>query len=143
MERAEASAVAANSSRAALRRSASVRKSRAVIARAFAPSMQALSPSSPPAQRANSGLWITTFGGAQEIIGWIDGTRWLTLPMSVLPAEPLGIFSSGKNVRPTFFILASYERASRSEESRVGQECGSTGRYRWSPYHEKKKTNKN
>src|SRR3546814_11549830 len=28
----------------------------------------------------------------------------------------------------------------RSEERRVGKECGSTCRSRWSPYHEKKKT---
>src|SRR3546814_19316326 len=27
----------------------------------------------------------------------------------------------------------------RSEERRVGQECVSTGRYRWTPYHKKKK----
>src|SRR3546814_12490870 len=30
------------------------------------------------------------------------------------------------------------ERAPRSEERRVGKECGSTCRSRWSPYHEKK-----
>src|SRR3546814_13349146 len=30
---------------------------------------------------------------------------------------------------------------SRSEESRVGKECVSTCRSRWSPYHEKKKQN--
>src|SRR3546814_20798217 len=30
----------------------------------------------------------------------------------------------------------------RSEERRVGKECVSTCRYRWSPYHKKKKTNK-
>src|SRR3546814_14836871 len=28
----------------------------------------------------------------------------------------------------------------RSEDRRVGNECVSTGRSRWSPYHEKKKT---
>src|SRR3546814_16749561 len=28
----------------------------------------------------------------------------------------------------------------RSEERRVGKECGSTVRFRWSPYHLKKKT---
>src|SRR3546814_20963326 len=28
----------------------------------------------------------------------------------------------------------------RSEERRVGKECVSTCRYRWSPYHEKKKS---
>src|SRR3546814_14113144 len=31
-------------------------------------------------------------------------------------------------------------RAARSEERRVGKECVSTCRSRWSPYHEKKKT---
>src|SRR3546814_17706826 len=30
-------------------------------------------------------------------------------------------------------------RAQRSEERRVGKECVSTGRSRWSPYHYKKK----
>src|SRR3546814_14210830 len=32
--------------------------------------------------------------------------------------------------------------ARRSEERRVGKECVSTGRSRWSPYHEKKKTSR-
>src|SRR3546814_21086297 len=31
----------------------------------------------------------------------------------------------------------------RSEERRVGKECVSTGRYRWSPYHKTTKMNKN
>src|SRR3546814_15301623 len=31
----------------------------------------------------------------------------------------------------------------RSEERRVGKECVSTCRYRWSPYHYKKKKNNN
>src|SRR3546814_11111890 len=33
--------------------------------------------------------------------------------------------------------------AARSEERRVGKECVSTWRSRWSPYHEKKKKNEN
>src|SRR3546814_11233434 len=33
-------------------------------------------------------------------------------------------------------------RSMRSEERRVGKECVSTCRSRWSPYHEKKKKNK-
>src|SRR3546814_19548692 len=33
----------------------------------------------------------------------------------------------------------SLARSSRSEERRVGKECVSTCRYRWSPYHYKKK----
>src|SRR3546814_13215289 len=36
---------------------------------------------------------------------------------------------------------ADFRRALRSEERRVGKECVSTGRSRWSPYHLKKKTN--
>src|SRR3546814_15567537 len=40
---------------------------------------------------------------------------------------------------------ATYEKAlvSRSEERRVGKECVSTCRSRWSPYHYKKKVNRN
>src|SRR3546814_17240344 len=34
-------------------------------------------------------------------------------------------------------------RLKRSEERRVGKECVSTGRYRWSTYNEKKKTTTN
>src|SRR3546814_10795047 len=36
---------------------------------------------------------------------------------------------------------ASSARVSRSEERRVGKECVSTCRSRWSPYHKKKKEN--
>src|SRR3546814_15858349 len=35
------------------------------------------------------------------------------------------------------------EQALRSEERRVGKECVSTCRSRWSPYHDKKKYRKN
>src|SRR3546814_12339958 len=39
--------------------------------------------------------------------------------------------------------LKSYRnKIDRSEERRVGQECVSTCRSRWSPYHSKKKTRK-
>src|SRR3546814_20665139 len=36
-------------------------------------------------------------------------------------------------------LLAPGARAGRSEERRVGEECVSTCRSRWSPFHEKKK----
>src|SRR3546814_15340491 len=36
-------------------------------------------------------------------------------------------------------LRAKWRASSRSEERRVGKECVSTCRYRWSPYHEKKK----
>src|SRR3546814_20468725 len=43
--------------------------------------------------------------------------------------------------RPGEFRRAFQERCGRgrSEERRVGKECVSKGRSRWSPYHEKKK----
>src|SRR3546814_11961526 len=38
---------------------------------------------------------------------------------------------------------ATGKRPARSEERRVGKECVSTCRSRWSPYHQKKNTHKN
>src|SRR3546814_16304895 len=37
--------------------------------------------------------------------------------------------------------IDSNKRSRRSDERRVGKECVSTCRYRWSPYHKKKKNN--
>src|SRR3546814_18247386 len=37
-------------------------------------------------------------------------------------------------------IIERGKAVARAEERRVGTEWGSTCRYRWSPYHEKKKT---
>src|SRR3546814_5915654 len=37
--------------------------------------------------------------------------------------------------RPAEHIMAAKERHRRSEERRVGKECVSTCRSRWSPYH--------
>src|SRR3546814_19921406 len=41
-----------------------------------------------------------------------------------------------------WFGYSLRQQCRRSEERRVGKECVSTCRSRWSPYHEKKKTNK-
>src|SRR3546814_19122825 len=40
-------------------------------------------------------------------------------------------YASHKTINPNGIV--------RSEERRVGKECGSTCRSRWSPYHDKKK----
>src|SRR3546814_17785366 len=45
-------------------------------------------------------------------------------------------------VRPRLLVLQFAGAAGRSEERRVGKECVSTCRSRWSPYHLKKKNNK-
>ena len=108
--------LSANARSTSARSSASQKKSSAVIASAFAPSSTARSPASEPAHFVNSALWIDTCGGATAIIGWIDGTRWLTLPMSVLPCMPGGSLSYGKNVRPERLgvrLIAARERPGR------------------------------
>src|SRR3546814_18251 len=46
------------------------------------------------------------------------------------------------NVRYPREIRASVDEIRRSEERRVGKECVSTCRSRWSPYHQKKKKHK-
>src|SRR3546814_14257939 len=47
----------------------------------------------------------------------------------------------GREVRPAH--AAAGWKTIRSEERRVGKECVSTCRSRWSPYHEKKKQKRN
>src|SRR3546814_18571695 len=42
-----------------------------------------------------------------------------------------------------WFVLRRGQASGRSEERRVGKECVSTCRSRWSPYHEKKKKQTN
>src|SRR3546814_17613904 len=58
------------------------------------------------------------------------------LDVAELPFE--GRFNGGDAIKAIQgHVLA---QASRSEERRVGKECVSTGRARWSPVHKKKKT---
>src|SRR3546814_11770092 len=45
--------------------------------------------------------------------------------------------------RPSSRSIAAITAGSSSEERRVGKECVSTCRSRWSPYHKKKKHNTN
>src|SRR3546814_16695047 len=44
-----------------------------------------------------------------------------------------------RHTMPNHETAMTASHCSRSEESRVGKECVSTCRYRWSPYHYKKK----
>src|SRR4030095_15045352 len=108
--------LAAKNARVRARSAASPRKSSAVIASAFAPSIAAASPISDPAHFVNSALWIVQCGGAAASIGWIDGTRCETLPMSVLPWRLAGSLSYGKNWRPSCSALVRNALASGSLE---------------------------
>src|SRR3546814_14143883 len=58
----------------------------------------------------------------------------LALQSALPSALPLGADDlRDRRLRPGVHLSAS-----RSEERRVGKECVSTGRSRWSPYHSKK-----
>src|SRR4051812_40565124 len=79
-----------------------------VIAKALAPSTTAASPSAAPVYDANSGVWIDTCDGATLIIGWMDGTRYDTLPMSVLPTTGNAPLVGSCTVRPRRAAFAAY-----------------------------------
>src|SRR3546814_21155948 len=70
-----------------------------------------------------------------EIPAFAGTTRaCLAPPASEAPFTPTG------NARKTRLLTeARAAEEQRSEERRVGKECVSTCRSRWSPYHEKKK----
>src|SRR3546814_18130266 len=62
------------------------------------------------------------------LVPWIErlqNVRWLKGGLAAIPAAVVGVIAN----------LTLW----RSEERRVGKECVSTCRSRWSPYHEKKK----
>src|SRR3546814_2665894 len=62
----------------------------------------------------------------------------LTTSVSTLPTP----WPQRCGFSPTIARQARIHACERSEERRVGKECVSTCRSRWSPYHKKKKTQK-
>src|SRR3546814_15096486 len=66
-----------------------------------------------------------------------DGGRNLAMAQRYLPE----IVDGDKRILLIDGEPVDYCLARRSEERRVGKECVSTCRSRWSPYHSKKKTN--
>src|SRR3546814_15466535 len=56
-----------------------------------------------------------------------------------VPSRSKPTIVKGKLMAEPLFPFVSSEVETRSEESRVGKECVSTCRSRWSPYHSKKK----
>src|SRR3546814_11033650 len=81
----------------------------------------------------NGGLFLTD-GGIETTLVFHEG-----FDLPYLAAFDLLKDQSGQAALRRYYS----SHASRSEESRVGKECVSTCRSRWSPYHsKKKKTNK-
>src|SRR3546814_15230531 len=61
-------------------------------------------------------------------------STWRPAPSPVLPSA-----STAPRCHTALSASIAAVTTRRSEERRVGKECGSTCRSRWSPYHEKKK----
>src|SRR3546814_13877960 len=73
-------------------------------------------------------------GTATDAMTDLDGvqTEGIALP----PAPGAAPAPSTADTSDNSSVAASTEEdVDRSEERRVGKECVSTGRYRWSPYH--------
>src|SRR3546814_12063730 len=66
-----------------------------------------------------------------------DGARRRAPDQIVIIAQAERTVSAGA---ATQLVLQRLQKPDRSEERRVGKECGSPSRSRWSPYHYTKKT---
>src|SRR3546814_12690972 len=95
------------------------------------PAASSISPSRP------SGISADIFGDApaeaERSPPILPGARQFTVTLRSANSTASAL------VRPTMPALAA-DTWARSEERRVGKECVSTCRSRWSPYHYKKKT---
>src|SRR3546814_13360926 len=70
-------------------------------------------------------------------VGW----SWLTEALDAHGAQCVAPSGTVTSVSTENFGSMEDEAASRSEARRVGKECVSTCRSRWSPYHSKTKQN--
>ena len=62
--------------------------------------MTALSALGPAAAAAKPGWWIDAPPASMPTTGWMPGSSWVTLPMSVLPSGSAASTSAGTGLRP-------------------------------------------
>src|SRR3546814_11954956 len=81
---------------------------------------------------------------SSDLRGVVRGPPHAQIPEHVLGAPgDARVGAVGVPVEPDVLELQPRREVDdRSEERRVGKECVSTCRYRWSPYHEKKNIKK-
>src|SRR3546814_16402524 len=98
-----------------------------------------------PAPRKNRVGNSTIMAMCLVFVGGMVGMAYAAVPLYQLFCQVTGY--NGTTQRTEQYsdtILDRTMRVTRSEERRVGKECVSTCRSRWSPYNEKKNnTNKN
>src|SRR3546814_8307064 len=83
-----------------------------------------------------AGVWVDSVrrmddAQAQTMVAPSQGVH-LTLPREFLPGDKAILVPKTDDGRVLFVVPWN---GHRSEERRVGKECVSTGRSRWSPYH--------
>src|SRR3546814_15865096 len=86
--------------------------------------------------RENDSLSFTIVAGRVNSINQLVSTTGL------LALSSDSIFTVDGDGQGGVLVGNSPPSIKRSEERRVGKECVSTGRSRWSPYHSKKKKKK-
>src|SRR3546814_12704926 len=80
-------------------------------------------------------VWAEKFDHAAAV------TNFVIAPLSLLSGTFYsidnlhGTFRLISHLNPFFYAISGFRYAFRSEERRVGKECVSTCRSRWSPYH--------
>src|SRR3546814_14780697 len=77
----------------------------------------------------------TSRGRPASILHADSRHEWITSPIPSLNREMEEVLYGRTGMDAGRDLGAGPARAGRSEERRVGKECVSTGRSRWSPYH--------
>src|SRR3546814_11330554 len=87
---------------------------------------------------ATPSAWNTRAQGARRRHrNQVSGMAMITARATESAARPTEAKSAPR--KPSSVKISAYQSSARSEERRVGQECVSTFRSRWSPVHLKKK----
>src|SRR3546814_15672773 len=94
-------------------------------------------------------VYVATFAGALAVyqLGWSEILPPLSLEVATFFGVSFAIAALlGKLIQPAVANIGAYRPGllpsyARSEARRVGHECVSTCRSRWSRYHKKKKKN--
>src|SRR3546814_19162058 len=73
---------------------------------------------------------VSPFGSRMDAPGWTDFQARTGIPVLVDAAAGFDTWSD-----TALTSVVSFHATKRSEERRVGKECVSTCRSRWSPYH--------
>src|SRR3546814_13594477 len=89
-------------------------------------------------------LALPTYLSGASMVRESGGQKQLVSSMRHPRDEGFGAadYATVKIIRTGVVVQGKRNSRTRSEERRVGKECVSTFRSRWSPYHEQKKHNK-